>query len=173
MNDTAIDDSEVITVQNKMKWFFSQTGQLVIAVGLLSLIYNYTYRAAVDWGASSPTFYISTVLMALITFVIVRRDYIFIRKYEFRNASFTVHTLAGAVKTYERSKYEWVPALHKTVNFPEKKASLSFYVQDIKTGKNIRNYSWAGFSSEDFRRVSTKYGYRTDVDFKQKDFGRS
>ena len=30
----------IVTIQNKPKWLFSQLGQLVIAVGLLSLVFN-------------------------------------------------------------------------------------------------------------------------------------
>lgn len=65
-----------------------------------------------------------------------------------------------------------MPSLHKAVNVPEQKASLSFYVRDAQSKKHIRNYSWAGFSPEDFQAVSRLYGYRGDTDFKQKDFGR-
>ena len=31
----------IVNIQNKAKWLFSQLGQLVIAVGLLSLVFNY------------------------------------------------------------------------------------------------------------------------------------
>lgn len=164
---------ETITVQNKAKWLFSQLGQLIIAVGLISLIFNYAYRYAVDWTVSSPLFYVSTLVLALIVFVAVRRDYVFVSKYTFGPTAFSVHTVFGAEKVYPLTEYAWIPALHKTVNFPEKKAALSFYVRKIKDGKDVRNYSWAGFSNDDFARISARYGYQAQIDFKQKDFGKA
>ncbi|HEY4201445.1 MAG TPA: hypothetical protein VGM83_12890 [Devosiaceae bacterium] len=137
------------------------------------MIFNYAYRYAVDWNVSSPLFYLATIVLALIVFVAVRRDYILVNRFEFSETEFSVHTLLGIRKTYAVSAYRWVPALHKTVNFPEKAASLSFYVQDAKTKKNIRNYSWSGFATEAFQAVSALYGYRGETDFKQKDFGRA
>ncbi|KOQ18558.1 hypothetical protein ABW38_23305, partial [Achromobacter xylosoxidans] len=96
----------------------------------------------------------------------------FVNRYAFSDSEIQVGTLLGVKKTYPTSQYEFVPSLHKAVNVPEQKASLSFYVRDAQSKKNIRNYSWAGFSPEDFQAVSRLYGYRGDTDFKQKDFGR-
>lgn len=104
---------ETITVQNKAKWLFSQLGQLIIAVGLISLIFNYAYRYAVDWTVSSPLFYVSTLVLALIVFVAVRRDYVFVSKYTFGPTAFSVHTVFGAEKVYPLTEYAWIPALHK------------------------------------------------------------
>lgn len=167
------DDVYVVSVQNRATWLLSQIGQLIIAVGLLSLIFNYAYRFAVDWTVSSPLFYASTLILALIVFVIFRREYLFVNKFEFGRTAFSVRTLLGVQKTYPLADYRWVPSLHKVVNFPEKKASLSFFVRDTKSGKDIRNYSWAGFSADDFRKVSMKYGWQPKDDFDQKDFGRA
>lgn len=173
MSDTAIDDVETVTVENRAKWLFSQLGQLVIAVGLISLVFNYAYRYLVDWSVSSPLFYVTTIVLALIVFIAIRREYLFVNEFRFGNTEFSVHTAFGVTRTYKLSEYKWVPALHKVINVPEKKANLSFYVNNIKTGKNIRNYSWAGFSSEDFKSVSMKYGYSGATDFEQKDFGKA
>jgi hypothetical protein len=161
-----------ILVQNRLKWLFSQLGQLIIAVGLISIVFNYAYRYLVDWSISSPLFYISTLIAAFIVFLAFRRDYIFVNRFEFGEADFDVYTLLGSHKNYPLSEYKWVPSLHKVVNLPENKAALSFSVVDRSNGRSIRNYSWAGFSSDDFRSVSQMYGYRGDTDFKQRDFGR-
>lgn len=162
----------IVNIQNKFKWLFSQLGQLVIAVGLLSLVFNYAYRYTVDRHINTPVFYVATVVLGLIAFLIIRKDYVFVNRYAFSDAEITVSTLLGVKKTYSTSQYEFVPSLHKALNLPEKKASLSFYVRDAKTKRNIRNYSWIGFSPEDFKKVSQMYGYRGETDFKQKDFGK-
>ena len=169
MNNTEI----VVSVQNKPKWALYQSGQFVIAVGLISLVFNYAYRFAVDWSASGAIFYLSTFVLALISFVALRKDYIFVSRFEFRESEFIVRTLFGVKKVYASQDYQWVPTLHKAVNFPEKSANLSFHVKDRKTGKSVRNYSWDGFAKEDFEKVSQFYGYRGETDFKQKDFGRA
>ncbi|MFD1880928.1 hypothetical protein [Paracoccus pacificus] len=163
----------IVSVKEPAKWFFSQFGQLVIAVGLTSLVFNYAYRFAVDWDASGFWFYAATLVLALITFVAFRRDYISVNRYAFSPDRISVSTLLGTERTYPTESYRWVPSLHKTVNFPEKPADLSFYVQDIKTGRNLRNYAWKGFPVDEFKKVSKLYGYRGETDFKQKDFGRS
>ena len=93
-------------------------------------------------------------------------------RYAFSESEIQVGTLLGVKKTYPTSQYEFVPSLHKAVNVPEQKASLSFYVRDARSKRNVRNYSWAGFSPEDFQAVSRLYGSRGDTDFKQKDFGK-
>ncbi|CAB3721726.1 hypothetical protein LMG3458_04025 [Achromobacter deleyi] len=118
----------IVTIQNKPKWLFSQLGQLVIAVGLLSLVFNYAYRYTVDRHINTPTFHVATIVLGLIAFLIIRRDYVF--------------------------------ALHLQ------------RVRDTQTQRNIRNYSWTGFSPDDFQKVSQMYGYRGETDFKQKDFGK-
>jgi hypothetical protein len=173
MHDSTHSETIVVLVQNIGKWLVSQIGHLVIAVGLISLVFNYAYRYVVDWSVSSPIFYLSTIVLALAVFVIARRDYIFVNKFEFRSTQFTVQTLLGVKKTYDLSDYKWVPVLRKVISFPERNADLSFYVTNARTGKNIRNYSWAGFASEEFQRVSALYGYSAETDFKQKDFGRA
>lgn len=163
----------IVKIQNVPKWLFSQLGQLVIAVGLLSLlVFNYAYRYTVDRTINSTSFYVVTVALGLIAFLIVRKDYVFVNRYEFTESEITVSTLLGVKKRYATSDYEFVPSLHKTINLPEQRASLSFYVRDAKTKKNIRNYSWMGFPSEDFQAVSQLYGYRGETDFSQKDFGK-
>lgn len=167
------DIAETITIHSTARWLFSQLGQLVIAVGLISLVFNYAYRYMFDWTISSPLFYAATLVLALIVFVAVRRDYIFVKAYKFGLTEFSIHTLFGAKKVYPTSEFEWVPALHKTVNFPEIKAALSFYVRRLRDGKDIRNYSWDGFSRNDFVKISAKYGYRSQSDFKQNDFGKN
>lgn len=101
------------------------------------------------------------------------RLHILVNRFEFGGTQFTVRTLLGVKKTYALPDYKWVPALHKTINFPEKAANISFYVQNAKTGKNIRNYSWDGFPKDAFETVSSLYGYRAQTDFKQSDFGRA
>lgn len=161
-----------VNIQNKAKWLFSQLGQLVIAVGLLSLVFNYAYRYTVDRDINTPGFYLATVALALVVFLAVRKDYLFVNRYAFSDSEIQVGTLLGVKKTYPTSQYEFVPSLHKAVNVPEQKASLSFYVRDAQSKKNVRNYSWAGFSPEDFQAVSRLYGYRGETDFKQKDFGK-
>lgn len=162
----------IVNIQNKPKWLFFQLGQLVIAVGLLSLVFNYAYRYTVDRHINTPVFYVATVVLGLIVFLVIRKDYVFVNRYEFSDAEITVSTLLGVKKTYSTAQYEFVPALHKAINAPEKKASLSFYVRDAKRKRNIRNYSWTGFSAEDFQKVSQMYGYRGETDFKQRDFGK-
>ena len=47
----------IVNIQNKAKWLFSQLGQLVIAVGLLSLVFNYAYRYTVDRHIDTAVFY--------------------------------------------------------------------------------------------------------------------
>jgi len=163
---------ETISVKNWVRWTASQLGQIVIAVGLLSLIFNYAYRFTIDRNVSSPLFYLTTIVLGFIVFLLVRRDYFFVLHYQFYDTGFRVRTLFGGSKDFALTRYKWVPALHKVVNIPEKSASLSFYVQDRKTGKNVRNYSWSGFSKEDFQRISARYGYGREVDFKQSSFGR-
>ena len=163
----------VVSVADPMKWFFSQLGQLVIAVGLISLIFNYGYRYAVDWNVSGAWFYAATFGLAFLVFLIFRWDYVFVNRLAFSADRITVHTLFGLKKTYDTQEWVWVPSLHKVVNLPEKAAQLSFHVQNRKTGKNSRNYGWTGFSREDFQRVSALYGYDGATDFKQADFGRS
>lgn len=162
----------IVNIQNKAKWLFSQLGQLVIAVGLLSLVFNYAYRYTVDRDINTPGFYLATVALGLVVFLAVRKDYVFVNRYAFSDSEIEVSTLLGVRKTYATSQYEFVPSLHKAVNVPEQKASLSFYVRDAQSKKNVRNYSWAGFSPEDFQAVSRLYGYRGETDFKQKDFGK-
>lgn len=161
----------IVNIQNKAKWLFSQVGQLVIAVGLLSLVFNYAYRYTVDRDINTPGFYLATVALGLIVFLAVRKDYVFVNRYAFSETEIVVSTLLGVKKRYSIAQYSFVPSLHKTVNVPEQKAALSFHVRDAKSGRNVRNYSWAGFSPEDFQAVSRLYGYRGDTDFKQKDFG--
>ncbi|CAB3625427.1 hypothetical protein [Achromobacter pestifer] len=162
----------IAKIQNVPKWLFSQLGQLVIAVGLLSLVFNYAYRFTVDREINSTPFYVTTVVLGLIAFLILRKDYVFVNRYEFSDAEITVQTLLGVKKRYATSDYEFVPSLHKALNLPEQRASLSFYIRDAKTKKNIRNYSWTGFSPEDFQAASRLYGYRGETDFSQKDFGK-
>lgn len=162
----------IVNIQNKAKWLFSQLGQLVIAVGLLSLVFNYAYRYTVDRHIDTPAFYVATVVLGLVAFLIIRKDYVFVNRYAFSDAEITVSTLLGVKKTYPTAQYEFVPSLHKALSLPEKKAALSFYVRDAKTHRNIRNYSWTGFSPEDFQKVSQMYGYSGETDFKQKDFGK-
>lgn len=163
----------IVEVRNKVRWLFSQLGQLVIASGLLSLVFNYAYRYIVDRNIDTPAFYVATMALGLIVFLLIRRDYVFVSRYEFSDAEITVSTLLGVKKRYSTSQYEFVPSLHKAVNVPEQKAALSFYVRDAKSKKNVRNYSWAGFSPEDFQAVSRMYGYRGDTDFEQRDLGKS
>lgn len=172
MPDSIKGGVETISVRNPVRWIVAQLGQIVIAVGLLSLVFNYAYRFTFDRNVSSPLFYLTTVVLGLIVFLLVRRDYFFVQQYQFYDTGFRVRTLLGGSKDFPLTRYKWVPALHKVVNFPEKSASLSFYVQDRKTGKNVRNYSWSGFSKEDFQRISARYGYKGEVDFMQNSFGR-
>lgn len=161
-----------VNIQDKAKWLFSQLGQLAIAVGLLSLVFNYAYRYTVDRSINTPGFYLATVALGLVVFLAVRKDYVFVNRYAFSDSEIQVSTMLGVKRHYPTSRYEFVPSLHKTVNVPEQKAALSFYVRDAKSGKNVRNYPWAGFSPEDFQAVSRLYGYRGETDFKQKDFGK-
>jgi len=162
----------IANIQNKPKWLFSQLGQLVIGVGLLALVFNYAYRFTVDRNINSTVFHVSTVVLGLIAFLIIRRDYVFVNRYAFNDNEISVHTLLGVKKSYATSEYEFMPSLHKAVNLPEQRAALSFYVRNAKTKKNVRNYSWTGFAPEDFQAVSRMYGYRGETDFSQKDFGK-
>lgn len=172
MSAIAAESRTVVTVSNRLKWLFSQLGQLIIAVGLISLVFNYAYRYLVDWSISSPLFYVLTLVAALIVFALIRRDYIFVTRYEFGKGDFSVFTLLGSHKNYPLDKFKFVPSLHKVVNFPESKANLAFSVVNRATGRTVREYSWAGFPVDDFSMVSKMYGYGGDTDFKQKDFGR-
>ncbi|MFP3757882.1 hypothetical protein SB751_28805, partial [Cupriavidus sp. SIMBA_020] len=113
-------------------------------------VFNYAYRYTVDRHIDTPVFYVATVVLGLIAFLIIRKDYVFVNRYEFSDTQISVSTLLGVKKTYPTAQYEFVPSLHKAVNVPEQKASLSFYVRDAQSRKNVRNYSWAGFSPEDF-----------------------
>lgn len=162
----------IVNVRNRATWLASQLGQLVIASGLLSLVFNYAYRYTVDRNVNTPVFYVATLVLGLIAFLVIRKDYVFVNRYEFSETEITVGTLLGVKKRYPTSQYEFVPSLHKAVNVPEQKAALSFYVRDAKSKKNVRNYSWAGFSPEDFQAVSRLYGYRGETDFKLKDLGK-
>jgi hypothetical protein len=146
-----------------------QMGQLALATGLLSLVFNYGYRYLVDWTVSSPLFYVVTIALGLVVFVIIRRDYVLFNRFEFGDTEFTVHTLLGLERRYPLTDYKWIPVLHKSANIPEPKANLSFHVEDRRSGRTVRNYSWAGFSEADFRAVSKKYGYGGQTDFKLKD----
>ncbi|OZI35601.1 hypothetical protein CEG14_11055 [Bordetella genomosp. 1] len=162
----------IITVQHRFKWLAYQTGQLVLAVALLSLVFNYGYRYTVDRNIDTPAFYAITVLLGLLVFVAWRRDYIFVKQYEFTPAAITVRTALGVTKTFPTTDYAFVPSLHKAVNVPEQKATLSFNVRDLRCKRTVRNYSWIGFSTEDFHKVSKLYGYAGEVDFKQGDLGK-
>lgn len=153
-------------------WLFSQVGQFLIAVLLISLLFNYAYRFLIDWSINSPLFYTSTIVLGIVVYVVFRREYILIREYEFTEQEIIVRTMLGVVRTYPVGVYRFVPSLHKVVNFPEKEAGLSFYIQETKSGRNTRNYTWSGFSPEDFRTVSQMYGYEGRLDFRLKDFGR-
>ncbi|MGH8815004.1 MAG: hypothetical protein ACREX5_00340, partial [Achromobacter pestifer] len=90
----------IAKIQNVPKWLFSQLGQLVIAVGLLSLVFNYAYRFTVDREINSTPFYVTTVVLGLIAFLILRKDYVFVNRYEFSDAEITVQTLLGVKKRY-------------------------------------------------------------------------
>ena len=75
----------IANIQNKPKWLFSQLGQLVIGVGLLALVFNYAYRFTVDRNINSTVFHVSTVVLGLIAFLIIRRDYVFVNRYAFND----------------------------------------------------------------------------------------
>ena len=140
----------IVNIQNKAKWLFYQLGQLVLAAGLLSLVFNYGYRYTVDRNINTPGFYLATVALGLIVFLLARKDYVFVNRYAFSEAEIEVGTLLGVKKRYPTSEYAFVPALHKAVNVPEQKATLSFYVRDLKKGRNVRNYSWVGVFGRGF-----------------------
>ena len=115
----------IANIQNKPKWLFSQLGQLVIGVGLLALVFNYAYRFTVDRNINSTVFHVSTVVLGLIAFLIIRRDYVFVNRYAFNDNEISVHTLLGVKKSYATSEYEFVPSLHKAVNLPEQRATCA------------------------------------------------
>ncbi|MOA64262.1 hypothetical protein D3C78_1902560 [compost metagenome] len=71
-----------------------------------------------------------TLLLALVVIVAVRRDYLFVSRYEFTPEAIVVRTALGASKRFETQDFKFVPSLHKTINLPEPKASLSFDVQN-------------------------------------------
>ncbi|WP_341890363.1 hypothetical protein [Variovorax sp. YR752] len=163
----------IVTVSNKAKWLLMQLGQLVLMVGLTSLVFNYAYRFLVDRTINTPLFYAVTLLLALVVIVAVRRDYLFVSSYEFTPEAIVVRTAFGASRRFETQDFKFVPSLHKTISLPEPTASLSFDVQNRKTGHRTRNYAWTGFPAEDFRAVCRLYGYQDDTDFKLKDFGKA
>lgn len=162
----------VVVVTRPLAWIAFQIGQIILAVALISLVFNYAYRFFIDWNISGATFYITTFLLALIVFVALRRDYIFFRKFEFSKEEIAIFPLFGSPKRYATNEHQFIPVLHKGVNFPERAASLSFSIKHIGGGRTLRNYAWAGFSPEAFQKVSKFYGFTGDVDFKTKDFGR-
>ncbi|PIF78242.1 hypothetical protein CLU95_5425 [Variovorax sp. 54] len=162
----------IVSVSNKAKWLLMQLGQLVLMVGLTSLVFNYAYRFLVDRTINTPLFYAVTLLLALVVIVAVRRDYLFVSRYEFTPEAIVVRTALGAAKRFETQDFKFVPSLHKTISLPEPTASLSFDVQNRKTGRRARNYAWTGFPVEDFRAVCRLYGYQDDTDFKLMDFGK-
>lgn len=49
---------------------------------------------------------------------------------------------------------------------------LDFYVRDAQSGKNVRNYPWAGFPKTAFVEVSRMYGYKGETDFDLRDIGK-
>lgn len=163
----------IVSVSNRAKWLLQQVGQLVLMVGLTSLVFNYAYRFLVDRTINTPMFYAVTLLLALVTIVALRRDYLFVSAFEFTPEAIVVRTALGFSKRFETQDFQFVPSLHKTINLPEPQASLSFDVQNRKTGRRARNYAWTGFPVEDFRTVCRLYGYKDDTDFKLKDFGKS
>ncbi|MBJ2155133.1 hypothetical protein JC881_05075 [Variovorax sp. IB41] len=161
----------IVSVSNKGKWLLSQVGQLVLMVGLASLVFNYAYRFLVDRTINSPLFYAATIGLGLVAIVILRRDYLFVTKFEFTPERIVVRTALGFAKTFDAQQFRFVPNLHKTISISESKATLSFYVQNRATGRNVRNYAWTGFSEEDFRAACRLHGYKDETDFKLKEFG--
>lgn len=162
----------IVSVSNKPKWLLMQLSQLVLMVGLTSLVFNYAYRFLVDRTINTPLFYAVTLGLALVVIVAARRDYLFVSTYEFTPEAIVVRTALGASKRFEMQAFKFVPSLHKTISLPEPTASLSFDVQNRKTGRRARNYAWTGFPAEDFRAVCRLYGYQDDTDFKLMDFGK-
>ena len=162
----------IVSVSNKPKWLLMQLGQLVLMVGLTSLVFNYAYRFLVDRTINTPLFYAVTLGLALVVIVAVRRDYLFVSSYEFTPEAIVVRTAFGVSKRFDTQAFKFVPSLHKTISLPEPTASLSFDVQNRKTGRRARNYAWTGFPVEDFRAVCRLYGYQDDTDFKLMDFGK-
>lgn len=155
-----------VSVANRFIWLLNQGLIMVLGVGLLSLIPNYGYRFLVDRHVDTPIFYVATLVIALVAFIALRRDYVFVSQFEFTKDAISVRTLLTGVKVFETSRYQFVPVLHKAIGFPEPKARQSFYVRDLQTGRNVRNYAWAGFSLEDFQAVSRLYGFSGETDFK-------
>ena len=162
----------IVSVSNRPKWLLMQLGQLVLMVGLTSLVFNYAYRFLVDRTINTPLFYAVTLGLALVVIVAVRRDYLFVSSYEFTPEAIVVRTAFGVSKRFDTQAFKFVPSLHKTISLPEPTASLSFDVQNRKTGRRARNYAWTGFPVEDFRAVCRLYGYQDDTDFKLMDFGK-
>lgn len=163
----------IVTVSNRAKWLANQVGMLVLMVGLASLVFNLAYRYLVDRHISSPLFYVLTTLAGLVVVVALRRDYLFVKRFEFTSEAIMVRTALGFTKQFDLTQFAFVPSLHKSVNVPESKASLSFDVKDRAKDRSVRNYSWTGFSTEDFRAVSRMYGFAGETDFEQKDFGKA
>lgn len=160
-----------VHIANWPKWLGYHVAQLIIAAGAFTLLFTYAWRLLFHRFANSPAFYTVTAALGLSVLVAWRREYVFVTRYEFSKREIVVHTALGVRKRFSLDRFSFVPVLHEVLSF-QRKVALSFSVKDQQSGRNIRNFSWAGFAAEDFRKVSQFYGCPDDVDFDQEDVGR-
>ena len=171
----------IVLPKNKAIWFILQLNLLLLAIifsiffamvivllvgkPLLSLV-------GVAFDPRSYVVFVPVDVLAALAVIMGRREYWFVNRFEFTRDAIKVGTLLGVERTYPTDQYAFVPALHKGIGFPQRKASLSFHVQRLGSEKIVRDFSWLGFGRENFAEVSRFYGYDGNVDFDLWQMGR-
>jgi hypothetical protein len=159
-----------VVPKNRAVWFVLQLGLLLLAVLITLLIVSVVGRLilphlGVPVAPGEYGIILSIGAVASLIMLVARREYWFVNRFEFTADRMVVGTLLGVERIYPTKDYAFVPVLHKTINWPQNKANLSFHVRRLDTGKNVRNFSWFGFGREDFVKASRLYGYDGNADF--------
>lgn len=157
-----------IRIKHKFKWVALNIIKPLLFSLFLAMIFTIIIGIIAKKSSYLNILTIAGLVISPILVCYFRRDALFVNRIIFTQQSITLTTIFKIQRIYDLNSCKFIPKITKRMSTPKAKPMYSFYLMDLNTGKNIREYDWDGFSVEDFSNVQKFYGYNGQTDFKTK-----